>query len=229
MWQPFWAVLYYFHVCSVTPNPPFEMTKSTNPAESATSATLLSQLRADEADAWKRLVFLYGPLVRTWAGRKGVVGADAEDVEQEVFRVVVARLADFRRDRPGDSFRGWLFGITRNALLTHHRKTSQQPQAGGGTEFRQVMDAVPDPHDGIVEEDPNDRAELYHRGLELVRNEFETRTWQMFWQHTVDGQTAADVGAHLGVTSAAVRQAKSRVLRRLREVLGDLLDTPTGE
>jgi hypothetical protein len=30
------------------------------------------------------------------------------------FSAPLARSAGFRRDRPGDSFRGWLYGITRN-------------------------------------------------------------------------------------------------------------------
>src|SRR3954452_7638440 len=79
-----------------------------------TSLTLLGRLRADEPDAWRRLTFLYGPMVRAWAARRGVVGADADDVEQEVFRAVAGGMAGFHRDRPGDSFRGWLFGVTRN-------------------------------------------------------------------------------------------------------------------
>jgi RNA polymerase sigma-70 factor (ECF subfamily) len=51
--------------------------------------------------------------------------------------------------------------------------------------------------------------------------EFEERTWQAFWRTAVDGRSAADVGAELGMTPGAVRVAKSRVLHRLREELGD--------
>jgi len=40
-----------------------------------------------------------------------------EDVAQEVFRVAAASIEKFRRERPGDSFRGWLRGITRNFTL----------------------------------------------------------------------------------------------------------------
>ena len=36
---------------------------------------------------------------------------------------VARNLADFRHDRPGDTLRGWLRVITRNALLTHHRRS----------------------------------------------------------------------------------------------------------
>ena len=39
----------------------------------------------------------------------------------------------------------------------------------------------------------------------------------------VDGQMPADIAADLGVTPAAVRKAKSRVLHRLRQEIGDLI------
>ena len=44
----------------------------------------------------------------------------------------------------------------------------------------------------------------------------------MFWRMTVDGQATAEVARDFGVSASAVRLAKSRVLRRLREELGDI-------
>ncbi len=48
----------------------------------------------------------------------GLPPDDADDVAQEVFLVVHRRLHSFK---PGRSMRAWLFGITRNVALTHHR------------------------------------------------------------------------------------------------------------
>ena len=100
-------------------------------AHDDTSLTLLGRLRADEPDAWTRTVRLYGPLVRYWARKGGATEADAEDVAQEVFREVAGKLAGFRRDRPGDTFRGWLRGVTRFVLLRHDRRPARQPLAAG--------------------------------------------------------------------------------------------------
>jgi hypothetical protein len=41
-----------------------------------------------------------------------------------------------------------------------------------------------------------------------------------FWRSAVEGQPAADVGAGLAMSADAVRQARCRVLRRLRRELG---------
>ena len=71
---------------------------------------------------------------------------------------------------------------------------------------------------------PGLRDGLLHRGLELVRADFEERTWQAFWRCTIEGHPAAEVAADLGMRVDAVYQAKARVLRRLRQELGDLLD-----
>jgi RNA polymerase sigma-70 factor (ECF subfamily) len=64
---------------------------------------------------------------------------------------------------------------------------------------------------------------LFHQALGLIRDEFEQRTWQAFWRMAVDNRTSAEVAGELGMTTNAVRMAKSRVLRRLREELGELV------
>lgn len=56
----------------------------------------------------------------------------------------------------------------------------------------------------------------------IHRSEFEPRSWQAFWRSAVDGIPTAVVAEELGVTAAAVRQSRSRILRRLRQQLGDL-------
>ena len=62
---------------------------------------------------------------------------------------------------------------------------------------------------------------LFLRGLDLIRGEFEERTWQAFWRTAVEGRAPRDVAVEMSMTSGAVRVAKSRVLQRLREELGD--------
>ena len=65
---------------------------------------------------------------------------------------------------------------------------------------------------------------LYRRGLEMIQMEFAERTWKAFWRVIVDGCRPADVADELEMSVNSVYLAKSRVLRRLREELGDLFD-----
>jgi RNA polymerase sigma-70 factor (ECF subfamily) len=169
-------------------------------------------------------VELYSPLIAHWCRHWGVEGADADDVLQEVFQAAFQGLGDFRRERAGDSFRGWLRGIARHKILSFWRGRSRQPEAAGGSEAWRQLEEVPEP-DGAAEDaaDSEQLSTLSHRALGLLRGEFAERTWQAFWRTTVDGQPAAAIAAELAMTTNAVRTAKCRVLSRLREELGDLV------
>ncbi len=190
----------------------------------ATSLTLLERVRANEADAWVRLIDLYTPMVRYWCTRAGLQDSDADDVVQEVCRAAMSGLPEFQRDRPGDTFRGWLRVITRNALALHFRRKGRYPIAPGGSEAFVRLEEVADTRIDLPDDDsPTEMQGLYRRALELVRGEFEDRTWQMFWLTVVEDRAPSDVATQFGVSAVAVRKAKSRVLLRLRQEVGDLI------
>src|SRR5438309_6313042 len=100
----------------------------------ATSRTLLERVKADDAAAWDRLVGLYAPLVYRWCRRYDLPEQEVADVFQDVFQAVASHIAGFRRERPGDTFRGWLRTITRNKVHDHLRKLRREPAGAGGTE-----------------------------------------------------------------------------------------------
>jgi RNA polymerase sigma-70 factor (ECF subfamily) len=185
-----------------------------------TSSSLLDRVRADEAGAWDRLVTLYAPLLYHWCRRWRLQEEDLADVFQEVFKTLVVHFSSFRREREGDTFRGWLYTVTRNKVNDHFRR---RREAGGGTEAGRRMAELPAPEPAGTKDPAEDEAlrGLFLRGLELVRPEFEDRTWQAFWRTAVDGRAPRDVAAELSMSSGAVRVAKCRVLQRLREELGD--------
>jgi RNA polymerase sigma-70 factor (ECF subfamily) len=187
----------------------------------STAASLLQRLRAKESAAWERLCQLYGPLVYRRCRSSGLQDTDAADVVQEVFRAVTVSLDRFHHEAPTDSFRGWLWGITRNKLHNHFRARAANPAGAGGSDAQQQLLQVPEtPPESTVDGRKPD-AVLVQRALALIQIEFEERTWRAFWRSAVDGQAAKDIAQELGMTSRAVRQAKYRVLRRLRQELGE--------
>jgi RNA polymerase sigma-70 factor, ECF subfamily len=204
--------------------PSSDTPRSAPDSQQATSKTLLERLRANDGEAWRVMVRLYTPLVCHWATRGGVRGMDVEDVAQEVLQAAATHLHNFRRDRPGDSFRGWLRGITRNMVLQHFRRSERSPRGSGGTDALVQLHAVEDVAAAEEEEDPAEELDgLRRRALEMVRSEFEDRTWRAFWMTVVEGRSPTDIAAEMGVTATAIRMAKSRVLRRLKETFGDLI------
>jgi RNA polymerase sigma-70 factor (ECF subfamily) len=183
----------------------------------------LARVQADEPDAWDRCVQLYAPLVLHWCRSRGLQDPNVADVFQEVFRAVVANVQRFRKEQPGDTFRGWLRRITQNKVRDHFRRRDGEAQGVGGSSARDRLAQLPwpqPPGDDLGSDDAAERA-LVGRALALIRDEFEERTWRAFWRTAVEGRAAKDVATDLGMSAGAVRVAKSRVLHRLREELGD--------
>ena len=198
------------------------MTSSPSQAASrATSRTLIERVRSRDMQAWDRLVALYAPFVYYHCRHARLGPEDAADVFQEVFRAAFAKIASFEKRTASDTFRGWLLTITRNKVRDHFRRQKRQPRAVGGTEIQARMAAV---HASDEETDATDVAaeqRLFAAALAGIRPEFQERTWQAFLGTVVDGRPTADVAEELGMSPGAVRVARSRVLHRLREELGD--------
>lgn len=168
---------------------------------------------------------LYSPVVYGWCRRAGLQDNDAADVSQDVFRMVWQGIAEFRgieEHKNRTSFRGWLWAITRNQVRLFFRRHEAVPQAAGGTDAQIRFSNQPDGvrQLGETEPDPEEtRQRLLHRALELVKGDFNELTWQVFSSVTLQERSIQDVAAEFGLTENAVRQAKFRVLRRLREEL----------
>ena len=209
---------------------PNEQRKSSSiSAYGSTSMALIRDVKESDPEAWARLVRLYTPLIVYWCKQAGLSGPDTADVAQEVFRSLSTAIGGFRRDREGDTFRGWLRTVCRNKILDHLRHTSKTMHGGGGTAHQQrIAEIADDGTDGSVDgQSMPDEPMPFPAAIELVRSEFESRTWQAFWRTAVDGQLASDFAEELDMSHAAVRKAKSRVLKRLRQELASPVDDPT--
>lgn len=196
------------------------LSSPTRDSVQSTSRTLLERVRLRDPHAWGRFVQLYGPTIYDWAQRSALQPHDAADIVQDVFQAVASHLEQFRRDRPGDSFRGWLRTVTANKIRDFYRRRPPATLDPAALEAR--LAAMPPPPD----DEPLDqhRARLARRALDLIETDFEPTSWRAFLATAVDGRSAADVARDLGLSPAAVYKAKSRVLLRLRRELEGLLD-----
>jgi RNA polymerase sigma-70 factor (ECF subfamily) len=145
--------------------------------------------------------------------------SDAADVMQEVFVAVWRGLAGFRREKSGETFRGWLRIIARNKIADHFRYLAASPQAVGNSALDQQFHVPHAESTSTYERGP--LQSLFNQALATVRAEFEPTTWQAFLLTTVEGRSAAEAAEELGITQGGVRQAKYKVLRRFRQELGD--------
>ena len=183
-------------------------------ASGSTSSGLIESVRGGDAVAWRRLVSYYSPLVYTWCRRRQMSSSDAADVMQEVFLAVWRGLTDFRREKSGQTFRGWLRIIARNKITDHFRRQAVLPQmVSGGTAPDQKLDFLDSESTGSHERGLLQN--LFQQVFATVQAEFESATWQAFLLTTVEGRSAGEVAGELGMSQAGVRQAKYKVLRRL--------------
>ncbi len=187
----------------------------------STASNLLGLVKANEGPAWRRLAALYTPLVYSWARHAGLQAEDASDVVQEVFRAVLTHIADYEAGPGPGSFRAWLWTITRNKLNDHWRRQRRQPVAVGGSDAQERLLESPAPECPQDEEPAGAGGGVLQRALERIRPRFEERTWQAFYRVTAEGQGPAEVAAALGMSVNAVYVARSRVLARLRQELGE--------
>jgi len=189
-----------------------------------TSVSLLDRLKAARPDAsdWNRLQGIYLPLISRWLGRVPGLGVEADDLAQEVFVVVIREIPRFQRQREG-SFRAWIRQVTVNKVRSYRRKRHRRP-ASSVDPTDLFLDRLADPHGDLAREwDMDHDREVFQKLLSIVQPDFSPTTWGAFRRFALDGLAAAKVANEMGLSVNAVLQAKSRILKRLREEAGDLL------
>ena len=82
--------------------------------------------------------------------------------------------------------------------------------------------AAPGEEERLWEQEHQTR--LFHWAAEQVRGEVQEATWRAFQMTAVEGKSGQEAAQALGLTVAAVYLAKSRVMARLKELIGQLQD-----
>jgi RNA polymerase sigma-70 factor (ECF subfamily) len=189
-----------------------------------TSVSLLDRLKGAPPDAsdWGRLHDIYLPLITRWLRRIPGLGDESDDLAQEVFVVMVRELPRFERQREG-SFRAWLRQVAVNKLRTFRKQLGRNPVVGLDLTDG-FLDQLADPNGALAHEwDLDHDRHVFEKLLTIVQPDFQANTWEAFRRFAIDGHPAIEVAAELGLNVNSVLQAKSRVLKRLREEAGELL------
>lgn len=184
-----------------------------------TRQSLLKRVKdpADEA-AWAEFMAIYHPAVLRFALRRGLQLADAEDVTQRVFLAVARTINDWKADEHAGSFRAWLIRVTRNNVLN---AITRQPKAKaqGGTSTLQRWNETLDQKSLQEDLDWELRRAEFRAAADQVQSEFESATWQAFWLTAVEQREIAEVATELRKSTGSVYAARSRVMRRIKQVI----------
>jgi RNA polymerase sigma-70 factor (ECF subfamily) len=190
-----------------------------------TQPSLLVRLRdARDEGAWAQFVDVYAPLVYGYVRRRGLQDADAADLAQVVLRVVASAIRKLDYDARRGSFRGWLFTIVRTKLSSFLSR-QEACQGTGDTATHRLLEAQPAPDADAPTWDAEYDHRLFTWAAQQVRSQVREATWQAFWQTAVDGKPGKEVADALGLSLAAVRLAKSRVVARLKALVQQAQDS----
>jgi RNA polymerase sigma-70 factor, ECF subfamily len=192
-----------------------------------TRKSLLLRARERDPGAWEDLHTLYRPLIVGWLHRQAVADRDLDDLVQEIFLAVYRGLASFDHSGREGAFRAWLRTIALNYSCNYWRSPARKVGSPSNAEAEQALRQLEDPDSELWQfwEEEHDRHVLRCL-LDMMEIEFEPATMQAFRRLALEGASGVEAAGELGVSVAAVYTARSRVMRRLREVANGLIDYP---
>jgi RNA polymerase sigma-70 factor (ECF subfamily) len=185
----------------------------------STRPSLLLRIRNPrDEQAWCEFVEIYEPLILRLARRRGFQEADAHELTQEVLLAVAGAIDRWNPDPDRGSFRGWLARVTRNLMVNFLARQRRQPRGVGDSDFQHWLEERPAPESAESRYfDIERKRRLFRWAAQHVRSEFQTSTWQAFWQTCVEGRQIAEVANEQRMSLGAVYVARSRVMASLRK------------
>lgn len=183
--------------------------KGESPTVADASDAALARAARTNLDAFDALYRRYEAPVLNYCYYRLGHWPDAEDAAQQVFTSVFAHLGRFE-ERPGGSFRSWLFTIAHNEVANRHRSRNRHPSSPLD-DASELFDSGPGPEEHAIAEDEQRRAlALLDQLTSDQRHIIELR---------MAGLTDVEIGALLERSPGAVRAAQFRAVNRLRGLL----------
>jgi RNA polymerase sigma-70 factor (ECF subfamily) len=182
------------------------------------SSLLLRIRRSDDSVAWLEFDRLYRPLMYRYARARGVSHEDAEDVVQQCMTAVTRHIGEFAYCRERGGFKNWLRTVVDNAVKNHFRKKSPPRAKTERLAAAPARDASP----AELWETHWEQEHLLYC-LEQCRAEVVPRTFEAFRLYVLEQWAPERVAEHLSLSVDKVYRAKSRVLRRVRQRMGEIL------
>ncbi|MCG8403691.1 MAG: sigma-70 family RNA polymerase sigma factor [Phycisphaerales bacterium] len=184
-----------------------------------THASLLGRIAEGDQQAWKLFHERYADMIRGFARRQKLQPSDCEDVVQDVFLALTRALPKFSYDPARGKFRGYLKTLVLHEIFRKNR------QNRGQIELEDLEAAIADAEvatDQVWEEEWRE----YHVRLAMARieREFEARHVQAFRLHALTGRDVRYTAETVGLSTHQVYKAKSRILRRLSELIREQVD-----
>ena len=197
--------------------PPVEEVAPPDHDEFQTRGSLLLRLNAngtmERELGWQDFYDRYFPIIMGFARRTGARDEEAEDVAHEVMTNFFRASSRFEYDPKAGRFRGYLKAATLNTLRGRWRKQRDMVDVDAGTDL-----PIEDRVDADELWDREWTRSLITRALTAIKgggNQSE-QSWEAFELYGRRGVPVDEVAERLGMSPEAIRLAKSRISRQVR-------------
>ncbi len=175
---------------------------------------LIEAYREGRRESFDELLHAYETTVHRILGQLNVVGADVEDLTQDVFLRVYRNLERFRGQ---SSFYTWLYRITVNVFFDHNKKRKR-----ADVRLARLQNALVDAsNQGADPQDPFRATlealtqEAFSRAIALLPEPFR----DVVAMREVDDLSYEEIAMITGISIGTVRSRLSRARARLKESL----------
>jgi RNA polymerase sigma-70 factor (ECF subfamily) len=175
--------------------------------------------RSDDKSAWREFYALYAPLLSRFGRSRGLGQEEAEDVAQECMNVLAHKMKDFDYSRDRGSFKNYLFTQVCNQIADRLRR--KRPRPAESQELRRLP--APDDHELAKQWEMHWLQEHLAYCLKNIEAEFSATTITAFKLYVLEDWPVEKVCETLSTTANQVYLAKSRVTKRLRSELSELI------
>jgi len=179
-----------------------------------THTTLLARLsEGSDPSAWREFCDRYGELIGRFARQQNLQPTDCDDVLQDVLMALTRSMPKFQYDPTKGRFRSYLKTIVAHAISRKIcQKHSDLP-----------LDKI---GDGAVSSSDAEQAweaewRQYHlrRAMCTIEAELSPNDRAAFARYALRGEDARKTAESLGLSIDQVYQAKSRILKRLTQII----------
>lgn len=186
-----------------------------------TTVELLGRLRAGASQGdWADLDRRYRPLAVAVARRIGLSREDADDVSQQAMLEFYAGWQRGEYDPTRGRLRSWIISIVRHRAIDHLRRARLRAGWRGDSAVELAVD------DAELEGawDAEWRQAVLAEAIVRLRttSRAEPRTLDAFDRFALQGVPGEVVSEELGIALDEVYRIKSRMLRRLREIIEEV-------
>jgi RNA polymerase sigma factor (sigma-70 family) len=163
--------------------------------------TLLARANDGDGAAFARFLHIVTPTLRAVIRRRsgGLPPDQHEDILQEVLLAIHLKRQTWRRDAP---VRPWLYALTRYKVVDAFRKRG----ATVTLPIEEFADVLPEENAAVP---------LTDRDTEVMLGLIDARSAGLVRAVALDGKSAEEAGASLGLSAGATRVVLHRAMRRL--------------